>query len=482
MPDRRRAALDALPVVAITALAAALRFATLDGQSFGHDEVLTVRQVLEPSLVDTLQAVPARESTPPLYYVLAWVWTRVFGEGEVGVRSLSALAGTAAVPVMYAAGRALMSRRVGLIAALLIAVHPMMVWYSQEARAYSLLVLGAAASLLFFGRSLERATVPNLVGWAAASTLAFATHYFAAFLIALEGAVLLAWVVPRSRAVAAVAGVGIGGLALAPLVIVQADGRVGWIEAIPLDERMRDIGAHFVSGISAADVSSTAVVIWLAGAAAAILLAVTVGSAKERRCALLGLGLGVGTVAAALLAAALGKDYVLDRNVIVALVPLAIGIAAGLGVRRAVWAGPLIAIALAGVALIDTRAIAIEDELQRADWRTVAESIPADGRRRLVVGPANADEPLLLYRPGAERFESVEDPPAVSEVVVLGWAEPTALDPPLPTSFHAAERRRIETFGLAVFRSSEPVPVDPETLTATEVGAGPQGPAAVLVE
>jgi hypothetical protein len=65
---------------------------------------------------------------------------------------------------------------------------------------------------------------------------------------------------------------------------------------------------------------------------------------------------------------------------------------------------------------------------------------------------------------------------------VLGWAQPGALDPSLPGSFRVAERRWIEAFGLAVFRSPHAVPVDPETLTATEVGAGPQGPAAVLVE
>ena len=59
-----------------------------------------------------LHAIPESEATPYFYYVLAWPWARVFGFGEIGLRSLSALAGTAIVPVAYGAGTALVSRRV----------------------------------------------------------------------------------------------------------------------------------------------------------------------------------------------------------------------------------------------------------------------------------------------------------------------------------------------------------------------------------
>ena len=57
-----------------------------------------------------LRTIPRTESTPPLYYVLAWVWTHVFGSGEFGLRSLSALAGAGTVflggrsPAVSAAG------------------------------------------------------------------------------------------------------------------------------------------------------------------------------------------------------------------------------------------------------------------------------------------------------------------------------------------------------------------------------------------
>lgn len=85
-------------LVALTVLAGVLRFATLDVQSFWLDESVTVGLVRE-DLGGMLSAIPDSESTPPLYYVLAWGWAKLFGTGEVGLRSLSALFGTATVPV-----------------------------------------------------------------------------------------------------------------------------------------------------------------------------------------------------------------------------------------------------------------------------------------------------------------------------------------------------------------------------------------------
>ncbi|MGE5283333.1 MAG: glycosyltransferase family 39 protein, partial [Chloroflexota bacterium] len=187
----------------IVVLGALLRFATLDLQSYRYDEAVTVARVLHPSLFDTLSAVPRSESTPPLYYALAWLWSRVFGTSEVGLRSLSALAGTASIAVVYLAARALpLPRRAGLIAAAIVAVNPVLIWFSQDARAYALVFLLTALSFLFFARArrsgLAQGTTrrrsgkgADLAGWAAFSALAIATHYFAAFVVIPEAVLLL---------------------------------------------------------------------------------------------------------------------------------------------------------------------------------------------------------------------------------------------------------------------------------------------------
>ena len=76
-----------VPVALLTALGAILRFATLGHQSFWIDEIITVELVSKP-LVEMLRAIPGAESTPPLYYVVAWLWSRVAGVDEAGLRAL----------------------------------------------------------------------------------------------------------------------------------------------------------------------------------------------------------------------------------------------------------------------------------------------------------------------------------------------------------------------------------------------------------
>src|SRR5262249_26704522 len=125
-------------VAGISVLGAVLRFATLGLQSYHPDEIVTVNRIRPRSFGGSMSAVASSESTPPLYYALAWVWAQLFGTAEVGLRSLSALAGVATVPIAYLLGAELRGRRAGIAAAALVAVNPMLLWYSQEGRAYAL--------------------------------------------------------------------------------------------------------------------------------------------------------------------------------------------------------------------------------------------------------------------------------------------------------------------------------------------------------
>jgi len=188
-----RARSTLLAVLGLTLLGAALRFPTLDRQSFWLDELVTV-SLLDHGLGDVLREVPRSEATPFVYYVVAWAWGSLFGLGEVGIRTLSALAGTATIPVAYGAGAVLVSRRAGLVAAALVAVNPFLVWYSQEARSYALLALLGAGTVLAFGHAL-RGSGRWLAGWAVISALAIATHYYALFLVGAE----VVWLLVRVR-------------------------------------------------------------------------------------------------------------------------------------------------------------------------------------------------------------------------------------------------------------------------------------------
>ena len=203
----------------MTAVAAVVRFVGIGDQSFWVDETVTARLV-SGSFSDLVSALPRSESTPP-----STTCSRGAGRGCSGRAKQrcapSALLGTLTVPVAMAVGRELVSRRTGLIVGALAAVGPVLVWYSQEARAYALFVFLGALSLLAFVRAMETRGTTAAARWAVVSALVIATHYFGAFLIAAEAAFLLyRW---RCRTVVvASAGLAAAAAALLPLAAYQA--------------------------------------------------------------------------------------------------------------------------------------------------------------------------------------------------------------------------------------------------------------------
>ena len=100
-------------LIALTALAAALRLPTLGSQSLWLDEVLT-GNLTRGSLGDLFHVVAQQEANPPLFYLLEWAWTRIAGTSEFALRLPSALCGIALVPVGYAIGKRLAGERTGV--------------------------------------------------------------------------------------------------------------------------------------------------------------------------------------------------------------------------------------------------------------------------------------------------------------------------------------------------------------------------------
>jgi mannosyltransferase len=364
-------------VAGLTALGAGLRFATLGIQSYHHDEIVTAGRVLHAGFWHAMDAVGFSESAPPLYYALAWLWTQLTGTGEYGLRSLSALAGTATVPVVYLLGAELRGRRAGIVAAALVAVNPMLLWYSQEARGYALLVLLTAVAAGFFVRALDRGRRADLIGWGVASALALATHYFAFFPIALEGLWLL-----RRRGRAAFGGlavVGVVGLALAPLALHQMSlGHAEWIGGRSLGHRLWEAGVSFAIGetgdVIARPERVLPAVVPLAAMLFALALLALRAERDERRAGGLMLAIAGATVLTPLAIAALApsKDYLLARNLLPALVPLLAAVAVSSTLRRAPRAGAAAAVVAIVYSLGFSVWASVSPSLQRPDWRAVA--------------------------------------------------------------------------------------------------------------
>jgi mannosyltransferase len=477
-PEARSRRLAALAwVVALTAAGAAIRFIPLGVQSFHHDEVITVMRVIPGSFGHMLHEVRVSESNPPLYYALAWGWAKVFGTGEVGIRSLSALVGALTVPLGYPIGRQLSGRRAGLLLTALLAVNPMLIWYSQEARSYALLVLFGALSFLFFVRALDSRRGLDLGLWALTSALALGSHYFAFFAVGVEAAWLAVALRDRWRALLpALALVAAAGAALLPLIAAQVNpNHIGWIEQTSLPARLFQTAVSFLIGETGHVIAEpprphyAVLPVIVLGLGAALLL--FRGSRRERRGGARGLLVGLGVVALAAAAALVGKDYVIERNLLPALVPLCAVAALGFATRRARWVGLLLAVVVCAYWAVFDVYVTQTPNLQRPDYRTLTRELGPARVPRAIVSWRLAADPVLWYLSG-HPLRWYGGPERVREIDVIG--KPSAAGRPanLPHSFHSAGVVHKDRLILSRYISSRPMKIWIRQLKRVPTGYG----------
>jgi len=149
----------------ILVLAWALRLYELNADSLWEDEIFTATQ--SPLPVGELLRWTAGDIHPPGYYLIVgrlaeWLgWSHLPPSALTDWlwRFLAVVVGALAVAVTYRLGSDLLGRRVGQVSAMLLAVSPVAVQYSQEARMHGLFLLGAALSTWTLGRAL--ATCPS---------------------------------------------------------------------------------------------------------------------------------------------------------------------------------------------------------------------------------------------------------------------------------------------------------------------------------
>jgi mannosyltransferase len=472
-------------VVALAGVGALLRFYGLGHQGFWFDEANTA-QLVRFSPGKMLGLISQSESTPPLYYCVAWVWAHVLGDGEAALRSLSAVAGVLLVPVAYATGARLISRRAGVMVAALTACNPLLIWYAQEARSYSMLALLSALSLLAFAHARDAPTRRVLTLWVLASALALATHYFAAVAVVPEAAWLLAEHRRRRAVQVAVAIVCACGAVLIPLAVSQnGTGHDAWIASAPFGARLRQIVPQFVLGTGAparALLRDTAIAL----AAVALACLVRDGPAEERRGTALAAGVALAGFALTLLLAAVGFDDLITRNVIALWLPAALLVAGGLarGPGRAL--GIAVVAALCAIGVTAAIGVAADRSLERPDWRYVARTLgtmsPGPTRppahpvgRAILIQHYRTLLPLSLYLPhlrllpvGGARVDELDIVSMSSpEQPLCWWGAACNLIPSRMQSryavpgFHAVWTRRVLQFTIKRLVSPQPVRLTP---------------------
>ena len=186
-------------VAAVVILALALRLINLSGRPLWYDEafaVLYAEKPLATMLYGTVTRVEgaAADVHPLFFYSALHAWMLAAGQSPAAVRALAVLLGTATVPMVYLLARRLFDGRAGLAAAVIVAVAPFHIYYSQEARMYALLGFAAVTTAYFFIRAWTDGGWGSWVAFALFGALTLYAHNLGVmFLVGLDAWALWGW-------------------------------------------------------------------------------------------------------------------------------------------------------------------------------------------------------------------------------------------------------------------------------------------------
>jgi len=156
-----------------------LRLYHISDQGIWFDEAFSIYE----SQRHATRILASYDPSPPLYYLVLHFWMEVFGTSEVSVRVPSAIFGVISIIVIYLLGKLIFNKRVGIYSALLIALSPIHIFYSQEARAYSLLFLLTMLSAYFYLRLKQDFSRNNIAGYLISCIFMLYSHLYAALIL-----------------------------------------------------------------------------------------------------------------------------------------------------------------------------------------------------------------------------------------------------------------------------------------------------------
>ncbi|WP_338376118.1 glycosyltransferase family 39 protein [uncultured Flavobacterium sp.] len=179
-------------LIAILIFAAILRIYHIDFQSIWIDEIHTMIES-DPKLSysEFYEIMAFREQMPHLYFHITRIVAYVFGHSSFAMRMISAIIGVASVYAIYLLGRTMLSKKTGIIAALLLCVNYFHIWYSQEARPYVLLSLFTILSFYRLILFIRDNNLKNATYFGIFAALMINTHFFGLFVLVAQVLILV---------------------------------------------------------------------------------------------------------------------------------------------------------------------------------------------------------------------------------------------------------------------------------------------------
>ncbi|HUG43779.1 MAG TPA: glycosyltransferase family 39 protein [Acidobacteriota bacterium] len=189
-------------LAALTLSAGALRFHRLGDWSFWIDELFTIDRALTQygTFADWIQHILPNSLWFPVSVMLSSGALQFFGVSEWSARAVPAAIGVLSIPALYFPARAIFGARVAILSAFLLAMSPWHLFWSQNARFYTALVLFYTLALLAFFLGLERNRPSYILFGILFFYLAFSERIFSLFLIPVMAFYLLAcWKGPLQK-------------------------------------------------------------------------------------------------------------------------------------------------------------------------------------------------------------------------------------------------------------------------------------------
>ena len=175
----------------MTTLAFILRIWNIADQSFWQDEIFTYK-IVEPGWSGLVWRGASITSSPPLYYAIVRLFFFI-SPAEFGMRFPSAMIGAMTVPLFYYLGYMLLSNRVALISSLMLTLSPFHIWYSQDARPYTLFMLLCLCSSIFFLKILNKQRKLWWILYSISVIIGFYVHILTTLIIASHFVLWLVW-------------------------------------------------------------------------------------------------------------------------------------------------------------------------------------------------------------------------------------------------------------------------------------------------
>lgn len=162
-----------LVMLGIMLVAAALRLFHLGTTNFWYDEIATISYAMDLSRFDV---------HPPFYYGIIHILLN-FTQSEFFIRLPSLIVDVFSVGLVYLVGKQLYSAQTTLIAVLLAAISPLLIWHAQDARMYSQGIMFVLLTLYFYVRILKQGSTYEWIGYTVSATLGLYTHLYTGLIL-----------------------------------------------------------------------------------------------------------------------------------------------------------------------------------------------------------------------------------------------------------------------------------------------------------